>query len=182
MSKSTARDSRQVLHWYSFTTPVGEVYLAATKTGVCRVAWREMEARQFEESLRHGFPDQALRYDPEPLSVAEIELREYFAAERREFDLPLDLQRRSTFEREVFSETRRVPFGSTVTYADLAQRIGKPGAARAVGNALRHNPVPILVPCHRVIRADGRLGGYGGPSGTPAKERLLALEGALLKE
>ncbi len=170
-------DERQVLRWHSFTSPVGEVHLAATESGVCRVAWRVMDAKIFEGSLRHDFPDRALRRDPDALSGAETELNEYFAGERLEFDVRLDLRRASDFELEVLSETQRIPFGSTVSYGELAGRIGRPGAARAVGNALRHNPVPILVPCHRVVRADGGLGGYGGPSGTPAKERLLALEG-----
>ena len=103
------------------------------------------------------------------------ELQEYFERERTRFDLRIDRRLMGTFAKQVLAATSRVPFGRTTTYGELAERIGHPRAARAVGTALGSNPVPVVVPCHRVLRAGGALGGYGG--GLPRKELLLELEG-----
>lgn len=103
------------------------------------------------------------------------QLREYFAGERREFDVPLDLHGVTPFRAEVLRELSKVPYGETTTYAELARAAGNPKAVRAVGSACATNPLPILIPCHRVLRADGSLGGYRG--GTEAKRFLLRLEG-----
>jgi methylated-DNA-[protein]-cysteine S-methyltransferase len=116
---------------------------------------------------------------PRPLDEARRELDEYFEGGRREFDLRVDLRPVPEFQRVVLTELARVPFGSLETYGGLAARIGRPRAARAVGGALHHNPVPIVVPCHRVVGSTGSLTGYGG--GLERKEQLLALEGALLR-
>ena len=107
------------------------------------------------------------------------QLEEYFAGSRREFDLPLDLQM-GEFERRVMEELSRVPYGTTVSYGELAAMAGHPGAARAVGNVMRSNQLMIVLPCHRVIGADGSLRGYGGlGSGLEHKRWLLEFEGAL---
>lgn len=103
------------------------------------------------------------------------QLREYFAGARRDFDLPLR-PTGTPFQLSVWAELRRIPFGTTISYAELARRIGNPRAVRAVGLANGANPLAIVIPCHRVIGADGRLVGYGG--GLGIKEQLLALEGA----
>ena len=118
------------------------------------------------------------------LQRAEKELREYLGGSRRRFDVPVDpAAYRTPFLRRVLLEaTCAIPFGRVRTYGDIAEAVGSPGAARAVGGALGANPVPIVVPCHRVIAAGGRLGGYsGGKEGTGLrwKKELLALEGAL---
>jgi methylated-DNA-[protein]-cysteine S-methyltransferase len=117
----------------------------------------------------------------EPGSVvakAASQLGEYFAGKRRDFDLPLDYEA-GGFERSVLDELVRVPFGKTVSYGELAAMAGSPRAARAVGNIMRQNPLMIVIPCHRVIGADGSLRGYGGlGSGLDHKRRLLELEGA----
>lgn len=110
------------------------------------------------------------------LEQARAQLGEYFAGERRDFDLPLS-PRGTPFQRDVWRALQRIPYGATISYAALASGIGKPTATRAVGAANGRNPLPIVVPCHRVIGADGSLTGFGG--GLPIKQFLLALEGAL---
>jgi methylated-DNA-[protein]-cysteine S-methyltransferase len=112
-----------------------------------------------------------------PIAIeAARQLRAYFAGELREFDLPLDLHG-TDFQRRVWRELQRIPYGETRSYSQIAAAIGAPQAVRAVGAANGANPIPIVVPCHRVIGAGGKLVGYGG--GLPLKQRLLALEGAL---
>jgi methylated-DNA-[protein]-cysteine S-methyltransferase len=106
------------------------------------------------------------------------ELDEYFGGARRRFDLPIDRRLMSRFMRDVLGATSRVTFGHLATYGEIAVRIGHPSSARAVGAALGANPIPIVIPCHRVVGANGKLTGYGG--GLPRKEALLRLEGALL--
>ena len=110
---------------------------------------------------------------PAALAETKRQIEEYFAGDRREFDLPLGACG-TEFQRRVWDELRRIPFGETISYGDLAGRIGKPTASRAVGAANGRNPFPVVVPCHRVIGHDGKLGGYGG--GLPTKQALLELE------
>lgn len=111
------------------------------------------------------------------LAAIATQLAEYFRRERRDFDLPL-APRGTPFQLRVWEELRRIPYGATVSYAELAARVGNPGAFRAVGRANGTNPIPVVIPCHRVINTGGALGGYGG--GLPVKQALLELEGVLL--
>lgn len=108
------------------------------------------------------------------LREAGRQLEAYFAGKLREFDLPLHLEG-SPFRMKVWKELQRIPYGQAISYGELARRIGQPTAARAVGGANHNNPIAIIVPCHRVIAADGTIGGYGG--GLDCKQHLLALEG-----
>jgi methylated-DNA-[protein]-cysteine S-methyltransferase len=110
------------------------------------------------------------------LEQTRAQLTEYFEGSRREFDLPLS-PRGTAFQRDVWLALQAIPYGETISYAELARRLGKPSAMRAVGAANGRNPLPIVVPCHRVIGADGSLTGFGG--GLPTKQYLLTLEGAL---
>jgi methylated-DNA-[protein]-cysteine S-methyltransferase len=110
------------------------------------------------------------------LRQAGRELAEYFAGRRQTFEVPLDLSGWPPFTRKILEELRKVPFGATLTYGELAARAGYPRAARAVGQAMAANPLPIIIPCHRVGAADGRLGGYSGGAGLPTKQWLLAFE------
>ena len=112
--------------------------------------------------------------DDRRLRDARVQLDEYFARKRTAFDLPLAL-RGTPFQMKVWRALMRIPFGATARYGEIAAAIGRPGASRAVGGANHRNPIPIIVPCHRVIGSDGSLTGYGG--GEPTKRRLLALEG-----
>lgn len=120
----------------------------------------------------HG-PDAAWQESAAPFAAVREQLGEYFAGERQAFDVPLKLAG-TPFQQRVWQELVRIPFGTTITYAQLAQRIGKPTASRAVGHANSRNPISILVPCHRVIGADGKLTGYAG--GVDKKQWLLAWE------
>lgn len=111
---------------------------------------------------------------PPILAEAVSQVEEYLERARTAFDLPLDLEAATDFQRDVYDELVRVPHGRLTTYGGLAQALGKPGSAQAVGQAVGANPVPIVIPCHRVVAADGKLGGFSG--GLPLKVALLALE------
>ena len=154
------------LHWTIHDSPVGPLTLIADE--------RALTGLHFA-GYSHGLgPD---RRDPEEplLAAAAAQLDEYFAAERRDFDLELDLAG-TDFQRAVWDELVRIPYGETVSYGEIARRLGRPERVRAVGAANGRNPVAIVVPCHRVIGADGSLVGYGG--GLDRKRRLLAIEGS----
>jgi methylated-DNA-[protein]-cysteine S-methyltransferase len=118
-------------------------------------------------------PEASWQQTDAPFAAVRAQLTEYFAGTRQQFEVPLHLGG-TPFQRQVWQELLRIPFGETISYAELARRVGKPAAARAVGHANGRNPISILVPCHRVIGADGRLTGYGG--GMDKKQWLLAWE------
>ncbi|MBQ6019445.1 MAG: methylated-DNA--[Clostridia bacterium] len=150
-------------HITFIASPIGKIGLAAEDGKLVRVF--------FDAS---GLPEQWLRDDAEPvLAEAGRQLNAYFAGERKEFDLPL-APAGSDFSRSVLCETEKIPYGETVSYGGIAARIGKPNAARAVGGALHKNPLPIVIPCHRVTAADGKPGGYA--YGLQMKKMLLRLE------
>ena len=150
-------------------SPVGPLLLAAGDDG--------LRAIEFHAS-RHPVPrDAAWEQGDHPLlQRTQLQLAEYFDGKRRTFDLPL-APRGTEFQRETWLALASIPYGSTISYADLAQRVRRPKAMRAVGAANGRNPLPIVLPCHRVIGADGSLTGFGG--GLPTKQFLLELEGAL---
>jgi methylated-DNA-[protein]-cysteine S-methyltransferase len=157
--------------WTRHDTPIGSLLLAATETGVVLISFesseRATERLALEVSAR--VMEGTDRLDP-----TRRELDEYFAGTRLAFDLPLDWQLSRGFRREVLAELVEVPYGRTVSYKDLAVASGRPQAFRAVGSAMSTNPLPVVVPCHRVLTSSGQLGGYAG--GTDAKSWLLALE------
>jgi methylated-DNA-[protein]-cysteine S-methyltransferase len=154
-------------------SPLGPLLVAATERGVCRIAFEPEAERDLEELARlHG--TRVLR-SPRPLESVRRELDDYFERRRRVFDLVVDVAALPTFQRFVLEELARVPYGETATYGGLAARIGRPRAARAVGGALNRNPIPIVLPCHRVVGANGKLVGYAG--GLERKRALLELEG-----
>jgi methylated-DNA-[protein]-cysteine S-methyltransferase len=152
-------------------SPVGPLLLGAHDDGVCLIEFHESRHRVAREGWREG--------DHPLLERLRLQLREYFAGTRRRFDLPL-APRGTPFQRAVWHALADIPYGETISYAQLAARVGRPAATRAVGAANGRNPLPIVLPCHRVIGADGRLTGFGG--GLPTKEFLLRLEGALQAE
>jgi len=155
-------------------SPVGDLLVAVTARGLCRIAYRPDAAR---DELAGDFGARVLRI-PKRVDRVLRELDEYFAGKRREFDLETDLSPVPAFQRQVLQELARVPFGEVTTYGALAAKVGKPRAARAIGGAMNRNPIPIVLPCHRVVGANGKLVGYAG--GLDRKEQLLRLEGALL--
>ncbi len=156
-------------------SPLGPLFLVVSSDGLCAVRFHDTE-----ENVVDWARSSDLRPSPDPAVVRPFarELHEYFEHQRTSFDLPLDLSTASPFVQRVLRATATIPFGQLASYKTIAREIGEPGATRAVGNALGHNPVPIVVPCHRVIRSDGSLGGYTG--GTSIKRHLLTLEGAML--
>lgn len=163
---SAGRATRRPLARTVVESPIGPLLLAGT-----------------DETLTHVYlPSTGMAAqggDPgpitQPLADAAAQLEEYFAGRRRSFDLPLD-PGGTPFQVTVWRTLEEIPYGETVTYAELAVWVGRPGAFRAVGQANGANPLPIVCPCHRVVAAGGRLGGYGG--GLEVKRRLLALEGS----
>jgi methylated-DNA-[protein]-cysteine S-methyltransferase len=162
---------------YDFVdSPVGSLLVAATERGLCRISY-DADPEQELERLARAFGVRVLR-SPKPIDTARRELDEYFEGNRRRFDLPLDVALLATFNRRVLEELARVPYGEVVTYGELAARAARPRAARAVGTVMNRNPLPIVLPCHRVIGANGKLVGYAG--GLERKEQLLRLEGAIL--
>lgn len=163
-----------MIRWMEFETPFGGTFLAATPRGVVRLSWEVDDPEAAAESLREQFPLWGVRRSPERLAGTAEQLREYFAGDRRRFELDVDFTGLTEFQSSVLEAAERIPFGDTVTYGELARRIDRPDASRAVGAALGRNPVPIVVPCHRVVRSDGTLGGY--TAGTGYKEQLLELE------
>jgi methylated-DNA-[protein]-cysteine S-methyltransferase len=155
-------------------TPVGPLLVAVTEQGLCRISFDPDPEREAEE-LARAFGVRVLRTS-RPTEPVKRELEEYFAGRRREFDLPIDLRGRSEFSRLVLEQLARVPYGEVTTYGSLAARSGRPRAARAVGTIMNRNPIPIVLPCHRVVGSTGSLVGYGG--GLERKRRLLDLEHA----
>jgi len=176
---------RQVTRWFAETapliqwdvieSPLGPLYIAASAQGLCNLDFGVSQAN-FVEHL-----DPLARTERNSIGLAPIaeQLRDYFDGARVGCDIPLDLERATPFQLSVLQAARRIPSGSTWTYGQVAHAIGKPKASRAVGQALGRNPVPIVIPCHRVVASDGSLRGYSGGGGLESKRRLLVLEGAL---
>jgi methylated-DNA-[protein]-cysteine S-methyltransferase len=162
--------------WVVEDTPIGPLTLAATRAGVVRIGFGR-EDRMLDDLASEVSP--RVVHLPGRLDEVRRELEEYFAGRRRHFDVPVDRRLTRGYRRTVLEAlSREVPYGQTVSYKDLAERTGNPKASRAVGSAMATNPVPIVVPCHRVLRTGGALGGYGG--GLDTKVWLLRHEGALL--
>ena len=157
-------------------SPLGPLLVAATEQGLLRIYFDADPERQLEP-LARAAGSRVLR-SPRSVDAARRELDEYFSGRRRSFDLSIDLRGAAPFTAEVLDQLARVPYGQTATYGELASRVGHPRSARAVGTVMNRNPVPIVLPCHRVVGASGSLVGYGG--GLERKEQLLRLEGALL--
>ena len=153
------------MYYCYLDSPVGDLLLAGDGEALCGI----------------GFPDGPVRREPgtdwilnqKPLRPAQRQLTEYFAGKRRQFDLPLRLHG-TAFQIRVLRALQGIPYGETVSYGDIARRIGRPKAVRAVGAANGRNPIPIVIPCHRVIGANGKLTGFGG--GLKTKAMLLRLE------
>jgi methylated-DNA-[protein]-cysteine S-methyltransferase len=159
-------------------SPIGPLLVAASSNGVLRISFERGRnpGATLEQIARVAGP-RVLRA-PQAIDTARHELDEYFEGRRRAFDVSLDLRGMTAFTAGVLAELADVPYGQTATYSELARRVGKPRAARAVGTVMHNNPLPIVLPCHRIVGVDGSLTGYGG--GLDAKEHLLRLEGAIL--
>ena len=154
-------------------SPVGPLLLAATEKGLVRVAYASEDHDRVLDTLGHKLSPRILRA-PRRLDDAARELDEYFARRRKQFDLPLDLSLSHGFRQTVQQHLPRIGYGQTRSYRQIAELVGNPKAVRAVGTACATNPLPVVIPCHRVLRTDGTLGGYIG--GLDAKTALLDLE------
>lgn len=157
------------------SSPVGELLVAATPQGVVRVAFDVEGHERVLEDLARRVGARVLA-SPRHLDPVVRQLDEYFAGRRTVFDVPMDLRLSSGFRRRVLAHLSEIGYGATESYAQVALASGSPRAVRAVGSACATNPLPVVVPCHRVLRSDGSLGGYVG--GLDAKRALLALEAA----
>lgn len=153
------------MYWSVVDSPIGDLTLAVDETGLCR--------------LHFGGTDRPQDDDPLLTEAAE-QLKAYFAGELQEFTLPLSIRGGSDFERAVWQQLTRIPYGEMQTYGDVAKIVGDVGAARAVGTACNRNPIAIVVPCHRVVGAGGKMVGFGG--GIPTKRHLLELEARVTLE
>ncbi|MEU6005657.1 methylated-DNA--[protein]-cysteine S-methyltransferase [Streptomyces sp. NPDC047453] len=173
-------DEQQVV-WAVVGTGIGPLLLAATPEGLVNVVFHATDAirERALDRLASRLGTEPVEAPGSPLLAEAIrQVRAYFAGERQDFELPLDWSLISGFNRQVLRELASgVPYGTVVGYGDLADRVGQPGAAQAVGAAMGANPLPVVVSCHRVVESDGGIGGFGG--GLEAKRRLLALEGVL---
>lgn len=158
-----------------FATRWGCCAVVAGDEGILATFLPQRSRPRIEALLRMQFPES--RHDPKLLPGLVRSFRTYFQGRPARFDARLDLTRITEFRRRVLEACRNIPRGRTVTYADLARAAGSPHAVRAVGSAMAKNPLPLIVPCHRVVRSDGTLGGFSCPQGVRLKRRLLELEG-----
>ena len=177
LAERAAADGLLDLAYASVDSPLGPLVVAATPRGLVRVAYTEpgSEDDVLEDLAARVSP--RMLEAPERLDEPRRELDEYFGGHRKEFDLPIDWSILRGFTLKVLRETARIDFGELRSYAEVATAAGSPRAVRAAGNALGANPMPVVVPCHRVVRTGGALGGYTG--GVERKEFLLHLEGIL---
>lgn len=177
---SHGREEQQVA-WAVVGTDIGPLLLAATREGLVNVVFHATDAVRDKalERLASRLGTEPVEAPGSPLLAEAIrQVEAYFTGERHDFELPLDWSLISGFNRQVLRELASgVAFGQVVGYGDLAGRVGQPGAAQAVGAAMGSNPLPVVVPCHRVVERDGGIGGFGG--GLETKRQLLALEGVL---
>ena len=156
-------------------SPIGKLLLAQSKNGLNHIIF-EYQIHQFESIIHKKFPNQPIQRNDETLQPVVDQLNAYFAGERNSFDLNLDLVM-PPFQTEALNVVKQIPYGSYLTYKEVAERAGNPKAVRAAGSANANNPLPIVIPCHRVLATGGGLGGFGG--GLDMKNFLLNLEGAL---
>jgi len=160
-------------------TPAGTIVLAASDQGLAYVSFHGLQDFKALILDKTNIPgSRAL----ENVHAAGRQVQEYFERKRRDFDLPLDLEGQPAFRRKVLLETGHIPYGQTRSYGEVAARIQKPKAARAVGGALAHNPLALVIPCHRVVAGDGRMHGFSAPGGIATKILLLQLEGLTIQE
>ena len=175
LETAAAHDDLLDVAYTTMDTPVGRLLLAATPAGLVRVAFEVEGFEQVLGTLAAKLSPRVLAA-PDRLAAAAREVEEYFTGSRTDFDLPLDFSLSSGFRQLVQRHLTEIPYGRTESYGEVATSVGNPRAVRAVGSACATNPLPLVVPCHRVLRTGGALGGYVG--GLHVKSALLALESA----
>jgi methylated-DNA-[protein]-cysteine S-methyltransferase len=162
----------ETLYYSRMESVTGPLWIAVSQKGLVMIDWgsREFPPIGLDENISWVISEKKT-------AAVRKELTEYFDGHRTEFTVPLDLRTGTEFQRKCWEILTKIPYGETRSYLQVAKAAGRPAASRAVGQANHHNPIPIIIPCHRVINTDGKLGGYGG--GLDLKEQLLALERAL---
>jgi methylated-DNA-[protein]-cysteine S-methyltransferase len=173
LSERTAAEGLADVSYGPVDSPFGTLHLAATGAGLVRLAFPEEDLDTMLEGIARRVSPRIVEAQA-PLEPVRRELEQYFAGERREFELALDWSLIGPFGRRVLRVTSEIPYGGVLSYAEVAAEAGSPRGSRAAGNALGSNPIPIVIPCHRVLRSGGALGGYGG--GLQRKRWLLELE------
>jgi methylated-DNA-[protein]-cysteine S-methyltransferase len=167
-------------HYCLFDTAVGPCGVAWSEHGLTRLQLPESDRSATEGRLRRSAARESKAVPPE-IGRLIADIQSYMAGHRVDFaSVAIDLTEVEPFQQQVYTAARSVPWGQTVSYGELARQTGSPGAARAVGHALSRNPVPIIIPCHRILAKGHRIGGFSAPGGIFTKERLLALEGVHL--
>jgi O-6-methylguanine DNA methyltransferase len=164
-----------LIQWGEMSSPLGPLFAAVNERGLCALDFGRKESgflQRFDNRTR-------LEKNSKAVQRVLAQLREYFAGDRSSFNLPVDISQLTPFQRSVLDVACRIAPGQVWTYHRVAEELGRPRSSRPVGGALARNPIPIVIPCHRVIASDGSLGGYSGGSGLKAKRWLLRLEGAL---
>ncbi len=164
-----------MLYCTSFETTIGIIYIASSEKGICKISLTLESADEFKAWIKKHFGEHEIVESKKENREAIEQIKLYLARRLKKFSLKINLIG-TEFQKKVWREVMKIPYGKTTTYAILAEKINKPNAYRAVANALGANPLPIIIPCHRVIASDGSLGGYTG--GVKIKEFLLGLEGA----
>jgi methylated-DNA-[protein]-cysteine S-methyltransferase len=176
LTERIAREDLADVSYAPVDSPFGVLHGAMTKRGLVRLAFPEESLDAFVEELSIRLSPRIVE-SPAALDPVKRELDEYFSASRRRFELGLDWTLITPFAKRVLRKTAAIPYGGHLSYAEVAAEAGSPRGARAAGNALGSNPIPIVIPCHRVLHSGGGLGGYGG--GLDRKQFLLELEGAV---
>ncbi|MBN1306136.1 MAG: methylated-DNA--[protein]-cysteine S-methyltransferase [Anaerolineales bacterium] len=159
-------------------TPLGDIWIATSPLGLASVSWAANQ-HEFEAYLDRRF-NRPAKHNPSESVLIREQLEEYLAGQRQEFTIPIDWTVLRPFQQIVLQTTFKIPYGQTRTYKELAEEVSLPRAARAIGRVQATNPMPLVIPCHRVIGSDRKLKGYGGGKGLPTKQWLLKLEGALI--
>lgn len=170
---SKPQSAPPIVYYAFFPSPIGRIGIAATPRGICRVTFNARADSDFRNRLRREYRCRPVRRDRHFKSIAS-RLRSYFSGQPVRFNVKIDLNKGTPFQQKVWEFLRSIPYGQTRSYRSVARGIGHPNSFRAVGGACGNNPIGILIPCHRVIKATGGLGGFTG--GLRVKRRLLRLE------
>jgi methylated-DNA-[protein]-cysteine S-methyltransferase len=176
-----SRQRQKIVLGAARDTPLGRIWVAATAEGLVAVSlWDDQDRFAAEVAQLAGGEPALVAAGETVVTEAVAQVTAYLAGERREFDLPIDWSVLTPFQTEVLRAVQAIPYGRLSTYGEIARQIGQPGAVRAVGRANATNPIPLVIPCHRVLGADGKLHGYSAPGGLETKAWLLRLEGSWL--
>ncbi len=179
----TLTEADEGLRYRLFDTPIGAVGVAWSERGLARLQLPQSSRAATERRLRGRSPDASADDPPPPVKRAIAAIERYLAGEQVDFSsVVLDLSGVSDLHRRIYEAARRIGWGKTTTYGELARQVGAPAAARAVGQAMARNPVPIVIPCHRVLASGRKIGGFSAFGGAGTKMRLLALEGVRLDD